>query len=93
MYNLYITVEGFVRPCSDIQVKIANIKDYSLKEIIELPFFKMTRNIEKHLKGKCGNCEYLTECVGCRGLAYVTGKNEGEDTFVALCREDPSCFK
>ena len=93
MYNLYLTVEGFVRPCSDIQVNIANIKDYSLKEIIELPFFQKARNIDKYLQGKCGNCDHLSECIGCRGLAFTTSRNDGEDPLEALCGEDPSCFK
>jgi len=93
MYNLYITVEGFVRPCSDIQVNIANIKDYTLKEIIELPFFKMARNIEKYLNGKCGSCEHLSKCIGCRGLSYATAVNSGSESIEALCHEDPSCFK
>ena len=93
MYNLYITVEGFVRPCSDIQVNIANIKNYSLKEIIELPFFKRARNIDKYLQGKCRNCEHLSQCIGCRGLAFTTSRDNDEYPFEALCREDPSCFK
>lgn len=93
MYNLYITVKGIVRPCSSIHAEMANIKDYSLKEIIDLPFFKMARNIDKNLQGKCKNCKHHTKCIGCRGLAYAFGKNQGEDPITALCREDPSCFR
>ena len=92
LYNLYITVEGFVRPCSSIHINLANIKDYSLKEVINLPFFKLSRTIEKKLKGKCKTCGYHSECIGCRGLAFSCAKNRDLSDFEAICMEDPSCF-
>ncbi len=93
MHNLYITVKGFVRPCACSSNDFANIKDYSLKEIIELPFFRTARNIDKHLQGKCGDCKHRSECIGCRGLAYTENRYlKGKDHIEALCSEDPSCF-
>ena len=93
MYNLYITVRGVVRPCSSIHYDKINISDYSLSEIIKLPFFQKARNIEKYLRGKCHKCEYHSECIGCRGLAFSCAVNEGENPEMALCSEDPACFK
>ncbi len=93
MYNLYVTVKGNVRPCSSIHVEVANVKNNKLAEIIEMPFFNLARNIDKNLTGKCKNCENNSECVGCRGLTYAYGKNNGKDPMAALCMEDPSCFK
>jgi len=93
MYNLYISVKGTVRPCASICDEDINISDYSLKEIIKLPFFNVARNIDQHLQGKCKSCEHISQCIGCRGLAHTIGKNNGEDSLSALCREDPSCFK
>ena len=90
MYNLYITVLGDVRPCSSIHCSSYNIKDYTLKEIINLPFFVIARNIEKNLKGKCKECDKHNECIGCRGLAFSYNKGLMPE-FECLCAEDPSC--
>ncbi|MFA6528134.1 MAG: radical SAM protein [Candidatus Gracilibacteria bacterium] len=93
MHNLYITVKGFVRPCACTSNDFANIKDYSLKEINNLPFFQIARHIEKNLKGKCANCKHHSKCIGCRGLAYTQSRYiDGKDPVESLCAEDPSCF-
>ncbi|KPJ56534.1 hypothetical protein AMJ49_04635 [Parcubacteria bacterium DG_74_2] len=91
MYNLYISIDGNVRPCSSIHCHVANVKNMSLKEIINLPFFNIARNIEKHLKGKCGRCKNHFKCIGCRGLAFSVNKNKGRSEIESLCSEDPSC--
>ncbi|MDD2766254.1 MAG: radical SAM protein [Candidatus Moranbacteria bacterium] len=93
MYSFYITARGFVRPCAAIEVEYANIKDYSLKNIMKLPFYQMARNIDKHLQGKCGGCKHILNCLGCRGMAFSIGVNNGKNPTTALCGEDPSCFK
>lgn len=90
MYNLYITVKGEVRPCSSIHCHAASVYDYSLKEIINLPFFVKARHIEQHLQGKCGECNKHQVCIGCRGLAYSTNKS-CKPEIDALCSSDPSC--
>lgn len=90
MYNLYITVQGDVRPCSSIHCSSYNIKDYTLKEIIKLPFFERARNIEKNLTGKCKDCDKHNECIGCRGLAFACNKGLMSE-IECLCAEDPSC--
>jgi radical SAM protein with 4Fe4S-binding SPASM domain len=92
LYNLYISVTGEVRPCSSIHCHVANINEMSLKEIINLPFFKLARNVDKHLTGKCGKCNHHTQCIGCRGLAFASNANLGKDEITSLCAEDPSCF-
>ena len=93
MYNLYISIDGNVKPCSSIHCHVANINNFSLREIINLPFFKMARSIEKCLKGKCGKCRNHEKCIGCRGLAYSVNKIKGKGDVDSLCSEDPSCFK
>ncbi len=93
MYSIYLTSKGYVRPCADVEIELCNVKDMSINEILETPFFQMARNIEEHLEGKCKGCEYHTECVGCRGLAFTVGINEGYDAYHALKCEDPSCGK
>jgi radical SAM protein with 4Fe4S-binding SPASM domain len=93
MYSVYLTAKGYVRPCADIDIASFNVSDMTMKEILDTPFFKIARHIEKNLEGKCGRCEYLKECIGCRGIAYSTGMLEGKNPFDALVREDPFCVK
>lgn len=91
MYNLYITVEGEVRPCSSIHCHIANVYRYSLREITELPFFRVARYIDNYLCGSCGSCDQHRHCIGCRGLAYAFNSDSKSD-IEALCSPDPSCL-
>lgn len=93
MYSIYLTSMGYVRPCADVDIKLFNVKDMKIKDILETPFFQAARHIEKHLAGKCNECEYTRECVGCRGLAFSTGISEGMGIYEALGREDPMCRK
>jgi len=93
LYNMYITVRGIVRPCSSIHFDGPTVHNYSLKEILDTQYFQAARNCEKNLKGKCKKCEYLKECIGCRGISFAYAKNNGVDYFEALVSEDPTCFK
>lgn len=92
LYSLYLTVEGLIRPCAGIQVDFASVNTYSLKEIMNLPFFKLVRNIESHLRGKCSRCVHNHECIGCRGMAFSVGVERGKTPYEAICEEDPTCF-
>lgn len=93
MYSIYLTAQGYVRPCADVDIELFNVKNMPVKEIINTPFFQMARHIEERLEGKCGGCEYLTDCIGCRGIAFSTGINEGLGIYDAIKREDPLCDK
>lgn len=93
MCSVYITSAGVVQPCSDIDVPFSNIRDGSIEEIINTPFFQLSRNIEKHLKGKCCCCEHGNVCIGCRGNAFSVGIIQGMSPEDALCSPDPLCLK
>jgi radical SAM protein with 4Fe4S-binding SPASM domain len=93
LYSVYISSEGYIRPCADVDVKVANVKQFTISEAIKTPFFRYMRNIEKYLTGKCFNCEHNNICIGCRGLAFSVGVNEGLGVFQAVSREDPVCCK
>ena len=93
MYSVYLTSMGYIRPCADIDIKLYIVKDMTIKEILEAPFFHRARHIEKYLAGKCGGCEHVRICVGCRGIAFSTGVNEGLGIDEAYSREDPLCPK
>jgi heme b synthase len=73
---------GEVKPCSYFPVSAGNVKTTPFREIWEnSPLFLELRNF-KGYKGKCGVCEYLNVCGGCRARAYaVTGDYLDEEPF------------
>jgi radical SAM protein with 4Fe4S-binding SPASM domain len=104
LYSLYINIEGDVRPCAPTKLDEHpaltingkypyNINRISLKEIYDSDLFTYVRNIDRVLEGRCGNCEYRDECIGCRGYAYSIGINKGIDPLKALRMECQQCFK
>lgn len=104
LYSFYITIDGNIRPCAPSKldehpamkkngIYPHNVFRRSLPEIYNDPLFKYIRNIDKYLEGKCGGCEHLDECIGCRGYAYSVSVNEGKDPYTALRSECRQCFK
>ena len=73
---------GEVKPCSYFPMSAGNVKTTPFRQIwTESPLFKDLRNF-KGFKGKCGCCEYLNVCGGCRARAYaVTGDYLEEEPF------------
>ncbi len=68
-----------------------NVRTRPLKDIYEDPLFRYVRHIESHLEGRCGGCEHLNQCIGCRGYSYAVGVNEGKDPYSALKGECLQC--
>jgi MoaA/NifB/PqqE/SkfB family radical SAM enzyme len=104
LYSLYINIEGNVRPCAPTKLdehpalRIRgeypyNINRMTLREIYGSDLFTYVRNIDKVLEGRCGNCEHMEECIGCRGYAYSVGVNNGVGPLEALRMECQQCFK
>lgn len=93
MYSLYITHDGWIRPCASLQYQPRNIQDVSLEKAMKSELYQTVRHVDKHLSGKCGRCEFHYHCCGCRGLTYTVKKQEGYDDEAAICAEDPSCTK
>lgn len=77
-----IDVDGNVLPCSYFPLAAGNIRQQSFKDIWEgSALFKELRNF-KGYKGKCGSCEFINVCGGCRARAYaVTGDYLEEEPF------------
>ena len=92
-YSIYITCQGYVQPCADVAIRNFNIKDMRISEVLETHFFSLVRDIGNHLEGKCSACPHGDLCVGCRGLAFSVGVEEGKDMYQAICREDPLCCR
>lgn len=79
--EMAIFANGDVSPCCEIPVIGGNIKTQTINEIWNnSKVFKEFRN-RGLIKGKCGNCEYLVNCGGCRANAYIKYKDylEGDD--------------
>jgi len=77
-----IDVDGNVLPCSYFPKAAGNIREQSFKDIWEnSELFKNLRDFKKY-KGKCGSCEYINVCGGCRARAYsVYGDYLEEEPF------------
>ncbi|MFA4827854.1 MAG: radical SAM protein [Thermodesulfovibrionales bacterium] len=77
-----IDVDGNVLPCSYFPKSAGNIKEKTFKDIWEnSELFKDLRDFKKY-KGKCGSCEYINVCGGCRARAYsIHGDYLEEEPF------------
>jgi radical SAM protein with 4Fe4S-binding SPASM domain len=80
-----ITPDGYVTPCTRMYKRIASIREQSLRDIWENhSLFKKLRRRKGNLKGKCGKCEYINICGGCRAAAFHASGD--------VCAQDPSCW-
>lgn len=77
-----IDVDGNVLPCSYFPKSAGNVREKSFRDIWEnSELFKELRDFKKY-KDKCGSCEYVGVCGGCRARAYaVSGDYLGEEPF------------
>jgi heme b synthase len=65
----FIDSKGNVQPCSYFPVVAGNVKKQHFREIwYHSELFESLRAFEKY-KGRCGECEYLNVCGGCRARA------------------------
>lgn len=77
-----INVDGDVLPCSYFPKPAGNVMKQSFKEVWEnSELFKELRDFKKY-KGRCGSCEYINVCGGCRARSYtVYGDYLEEEPF------------
>jgi radical SAM protein with 4Fe4S-binding SPASM domain len=79
----HITADEMISLCPELP-PIANLKDRSLKEILNSEPFNKTRYIENHIEGECKECDYLDKCFGgCRSKAFYDSNS--------LYSSDPFC--
>jgi heme b synthase len=68
----FVSHRGDVQPCGYLEVCSGNLRMQSLREIWESsPVFKRLRDFSSY-KGRCGRCEYIRVCGGCRARAFAT---------------------
>jgi len=75
---------GNGRPCSYFSESAGNIRDASFKEIWETSSLFLALRDFSSYQGKCGVCEYLRVCGGCR--ARASALNGGN-----FLKEEPFC--
>jgi heme b synthase len=80
----FISHRGDVQPCGYLEVLSGNIREKSLREIWEKSvLFQRLRNFSEY-KGRCGHCEYIRVCGGCRARAF---EKTGD-----ILSEEPLCI-
>jgi len=84
----FISHEGIVQPCGYLELDCGDLKRSPFDVIWnESEIFKNLRDFTAY-KGKCGHCEYLKFCGGCRARAYeASGDYLGEEP---LCLYQPA---
>ncbi len=77
-----IDVDGNVLPCSYFPESAGNVFREKFKDIWEnSALFKDMRDFKSY-KGRCGSCEFVNVCGGCRARAYaITGDYMEEEPF------------
>ncbi len=84
-YNLLVTSNGYVHPCTGVDINVGNIRHETLEEILHTsPVIASLRDIGNTIKGKCRSCRHNPECYGCRGFAH-----HFRGDFLAA---DPTCW-
>ena len=81
---LFISHVGDVQPCGYLEAFSGDVKRQRLRDIWESsPVFRQLRDFSAY-RGRCGRCEYMRVCGGCRARAY-----ERSGDFMA---EEPLCI-
>ncbi len=80
----FISHVGQVQPCGYLELDCGNVKNKSFANIWEKS--EVFRNLRDYSKygGKCGRCEFIKVCGGCRARAY-----ESTGDYLA---EEPLCL-
>lgn len=78
----FISHTGQVQPCGYLELDCGQIKKTGFHDIWnQAPIFQDLRNLGLY-KGKCGGCEFIRVCGGCRARAYEkTGDYLAEEPY------------
>jgi heme b synthase len=78
----FISHTGQVQPCGYLELDCGQIKEKKFADIwAHSPILKELRDLNTY-KGKCGRCEFIRACGGCRARAYeITGDYLAEEPF------------
>lgn len=78
----FVSHKGDVRPCGYLPLKAGSVIDQSFGDIWkDSALFQQLRD-SSLIEGKCGQCEYIQVCSGCRARAhYETGNFLSEEPY------------
>ncbi len=79
----FISSKGNLQPCGYLEVICGNIKETSFKTIWNSSEVLLKLRDFSNYEGRCGKCEYIRVCGGCRARAY-----EKTGNFLS---EEPLC--
>ncbi len=80
----FISYDGVVQPCGYLELNCGDLTQSTFGDVWkDSEIFNKLRDFSKY-EGKCGRCEYLRVCGGCRARAY-----EATGNFLA---EEPLCL-
>jgi len=81
---VFVSHKGDVQPCGYFDANAGSVRDKPFSEIWEdASLFKDLRNF-RLIEGKCGKCDYVRFCGGCRARAYeLTGRYMAEEPYCA----------
>jgi AdoMet-dependent heme synthase len=84
---VFVSHVGQVQPCGYLELNCGNVREKPFREIWETSnIFNELRDFRKY-EGKCGRCEYVRVCGGCRARAYEsTGNHLAQEP---LCQYQP----
>ncbi|MBI4495651.1 MAG: heme b synthase [Deltaproteobacteria bacterium] len=84
----FISHQGEVQPCGYLEAFCGSVKDQKLTEIWQSsPVFLRLRDYSSY-QGRCGQCEFVALCGGCRARAYE--KTGDFTTEEPLCTYQPA---
>jgi len=81
---VFVSHKGDLQPCGYFDSQAGSVREQTFADIWQnAPLFKDLRNF-RLLEGKCGKCDYLRFCGGCRARAYeLTGRYMAEEPYCA----------
>jgi len=83
----FISHAGIVQPCGYLELDCGDLKESTFRDVWEhSAIFRKLRDFSAY-KGKCGRCEYVRVCGGCRARAYESSGDFLEEE--PLCTYEP----
>lgn len=80
----FVSHVGEVQPCGYLELECGNLKDASFRSIWTDSEVLLRLRDSSSYKGKCGRCEYLRFCGGCRARAFEATRD--------FMEEEPLCL-
>lgn len=81
---VFVSHKGDLKPCGYFDVQAGSIRDAEFSDLWEnSKLFKELRDF-RLIEGKCGKCDFLRFCGGCRARAFeLTGRCMAEEPYCA----------